>query len=274
MEIVQTKPRLFVTDLDGTFLGADGELSEINLEAVHQANAAGVPTVIATGRPLRILDVIEPLREFNPLLISCNGAIIKRLADDELLHVQAVDSSLALAVAAQLRDELGERISFAVEYPYGWAREASYVANPHFADADLITDVEQALSAGQPVVKLLVQGKQLPTNVLDELASPIANDRLTTTYSSITEDGLIEIGAPGVSKASALQQILDDLNIPADEVAAFGDMPNDLEMLQLVGMPYRMDECHHALEVAGFPSAGSNADSGVGRTMLDLLAVN
>lgn len=268
----QITPQLFVTDLDGTFLDPAGAVTETNLQAVRHAGEAGIATVIATGRPLRILTAIESLRELNPLLISCNGAIVKRLADEELLHVHELETALAMAVATELREEIGERVNFAVEYPTGWAREPGYLPNPKFADADQITDVNDALASDQPVVKLLVQTKGLPTNVLDEIATPIANERLTTTYSSITDDGLLEIGAPGISKASALRQLLVDLAIPAEAVAAFGDMPNDLEMLQLVGMPYRMADCHHALEVCGFPCAGSNAESGVGHTMLRLLA--
>ena len=265
-----SSPKLIVSDLDGTFLDQNGRVSELNLQAVRSAAELGVQTVIATGRPLRWMESINGLRDLDPILIACNGALIKKLAAAEVLHSFPLDATIAAAVAAELRAELGERAQFAVEYVNGWAYEPTMPREPRLGEPNLIAPVDELLRA-EPVLKLIVLGLELPTHVLAELSEPIVAGRLLTTYSTVSDNGLLEFSAPGISKASALQLVLDDLGIPAEDVIAFGDMPNDLDMLQMVGMPYRMSECHHALEVAGFPEAGSNADSGVGRTLVEVL---
>ena len=58
------------------------------------------------------------------------------------------------------------------------------------------------------------------------------------TYS--TDDGLIEIVPLGISKATGVEELARPLGITADDVVAFGDMPNDVPML-LVGGPRRRD---------------------------------
>ena len=57
------------------------------------------------------------------------------------------------------------------------------------------------------------------------------------TYS--TDDGLIEVAAAGVNKGSALAALADRWGIDAKDVIAFGDMPNDLEMLRWAGFGRR-----------------------------------
>ena len=60
-----TRPRLIATDLDGTFLDPNGEVSPVNASAVLRAAELGVPFVVATGRPSRWL-VRARSAEFSP----------------------------------------------------------------------------------------------------------------------------------------------------------------------------------------------------------------
>ena len=53
------------------------------------------------------------------------------------------------------------------------------------------------------------------------------------TWSSAS--ALLEISGPGVTKASTLALLCADLGVDAADVIAFGDMPNDLPMLDLGG---------------------------------------
>ncbi|HEX8488306.1 MAG TPA: HAD hydrolase family protein, partial [Propionibacteriaceae bacterium] len=69
-------PKLIVSDLDGTFLSPDGTVSPTNSAAVRAAEAAGVPVVFATGRPIRWLDVIRGLPGAHPTVIASNGAVL------------------------------------------------------------------------------------------------------------------------------------------------------------------------------------------------------
>jgi hydroxymethylpyrimidine pyrophosphatase-like HAD family hydrolase len=59
--------------------------------------------------------------------------------------------------------------------------------------------------------------------------------------------------------------------VAARDVAAFGDMPNDVEMLNWVGMPYVVANAHPLL-LSAYPVVPSCAESGVGQTILGWLS--
>jgi hydroxymethylpyrimidine pyrophosphatase-like HAD family hydrolase len=95
---------------------------------------------------------------------------------------------------------------------------------------------------------------------------------LAATHSS-PDRPLVEVSAAGVSKAATLAALCERLGIAPDEVAAFGDMPNDLEMLAWVGMPYVMAHAHpDLLALTDTVVIGSNADSAVGATIEALIS--
>ena len=88
----------------------------------------------------------------------------------------------------------------------------------------------------EPVVKLLLLDSTNPTDRLTTVVEPIVAGRLTVTFSYVAQAGMLELSAPGVSKALALQDLLDRLRLTPQRLIAFGDMPNDLA---ICGWPAR-----------------------------------
>ncbi|HIT75042.1 MAG TPA: HAD hydrolase family protein, partial [Candidatus Avipropionibacterium avicola] len=81
-----TEVELVVTDLDGTFLSPDGTVSSANAEAVRQWCDSGAQFMVATGRPLRWLDVVHDIAGVKPIVIASNGAVAYDMATgDEVL---------------------------------------------------------------------------------------------------------------------------------------------------------------------------------------------
>ena len=76
---------------------------------------------------------------------------------------------------------------------------------------------------------------------------------------------MLEIAAPGVTKATGLAEVAAGHGIPAAEVAAIGDMPNDVPMLEWAGRAYAVGNAH--------PAAIAAADEVVGRNDEDAVAV-
>ena len=61
---------------------------------------------------------------------------------------------------------------------------------------------------------------------------------------SNSADGLLEISAPGVDKGAGLARLCTSLGISAEEVIAFGDMPNDLTLLEFAGRAVAVANAH------------------------------
>lgn len=264
-----TTVRLIATDMDGTFLGADGTASQTNCDAVLRAAELGIPTVFATGRPSRWLQPLDLVREAHPLVITSNGAAIIDLEDDNPVYVFPLDPVATTEAVHDVRLAVPDA-SFAVEYLHTWGREDCFPLKG-YQETAVIAPVEDLLAHGTPV-KLLIRSK-IPTGKLMARVGPVVAGRLTVTFSMVSRSGFLEASSPGVSKASALQQILADDGISPMDVAAFGDMPNDLAMLDLVGHPFIMGNAHSLLKKRGFPVCGHHDDSAFGATVLELLGL-
>ena len=82
---------------------------------------------------------------------------------------------------------------------------------------------------------------------------------------------LLEISAPGVSKASALAGVCAELGVGSEQVVAFGDMPNDLAMLSWAGWGVAVANAHADVLAAADEVTASNDDAGVARVLERLL---
>lgn len=265
-------PRLVVSDLDGTFLSPDGSVSEQNAAAVAAAQAAGIPVLFATGRPVRWLDVIRDLPGAHPTVIASNGAALYDLGAGELLDRICIDPGTALAAVRQIRAVVPDA-SFAFESGTRFGYEPAYRTWPadDGTNPALYRGPAEQVAVAEEFVKMLVQSQSVSPDDLLAIVRTEVGDTLTATHSQARAFGLVEISAAGVTKASMLRRFCARLGIEARQVAAFGDMPNDVDMLSWVGMPHVVANAHPAVLALDFPVVPANDQSGVGRTILGWL---
>ncbi|MEN0069693.1 MAG: HAD hydrolase family protein [Propionicimonas sp.] len=261
------RPRLIVTDLDGTLLGPDGSVSPLNREATARAAALGIPFVVATGRPIRWLEVLDGLGSTHPLVVASNGAVLWDLAAGAVVEYTAIETGCAAALLGRLRAGV-PGIYLGLETVDGFRCEPGTPTRERVPEQAITTDL---LDCAEPVLKLLGFHPDLGSAELTSLVAELVGDLATVTHSALERPGLVEISAPGVSKATALVRLCDRLGIAGAQVAAFGDMPNDAAMLAWAGAPHVVANAHPSLLAAGFRVVGGNADSGVGRRVLELL---
>jgi hypothetical protein len=88
----------------------------------------------------------------------------------------------------------------------------------------------------------------------------VIGNAATVTYSGAP---FIEISAAGVQKAWALETVCANLGVHAEEVIAFGDMPNDLPMLEWAGVSVAVANAHPDVLAHADVVTGSNMDDGV-----------
>lgn len=274
-----THIRLIATDLDGTLLDPSGRIADSDARALLDAAAAGVVVVVATGRPLRWLGCLGPIAEADPLVVASNGAAVYDLHTDRVLVQHPLERDLIVELARELGARLPGAL-FALEEGRVFRSESGWAA--HVPDPTVTLAEEEAVTirgawpdvlddAGE-VVKFLVGHAHADPDEMLAAAAAVVGDRAEVTHS--VADGmraLLEVSAPGISKAATIAALAGERGITAQEVAAFGDMPNDLAMLEYAGLPFVMANGHPALRER-FPVIGSNAEGGVGRKLAELAA--
>ena len=123
--------------------------------------------------------------------------------------------------------------------------------------------VEDLLSA--PAVKLLI--RKAGARSADMAAALAKHVGLEGDITYSTNNGLIEIVPLGISKATGVEELARPLGITADDVVAFGDMPNDVPMLGWAGLGVAMGNAHPDAVAAADEVTTTNADDGVARVL-------
>ncbi|HBF86030.1 MAG TPA: hydrolase [Streptomyces sp.] len=266
--------RLIATDLDGTLLRDDKTLSDRTIAALAAAEEAGIEVFFVTGRPARWMDVVSAHVHGHGMAICANGAAVADLhADGRLVEVRPLERAAALDVVRILRDA-APSTSFAVELATGIHYEPSYP--PFHLDPGATVAVAEKLlheerpGVGAPVLKVLAHHPELTPDDFLALAREAAGGLASVTRSSPT--ALLEISGPGVSKAGTLAACCAERGIAPAEVVAFGDMPNDVEMLSWAGASFAMGNAHPAAVAAATGVTLTNNEDGVAVVIERILA--
>ena len=243
--LITTAPRLVVSDMDGTLLDPDGmRVSHRNASALRRAAQAGARVVIATGRPVIWLGPVIDAG-FDGTAVCMNGALTYDIRAREVLATAPLKSDSMAAFVAALSERAD--ISVAVER-FGTSRHDFWAERSyrHPWTGGTFEKGDRADLLAHPAGKLLVRGQGDSSSLAaaaraSAITAGVHND-LSITYS--TDDGLIEVAAAGVNKAFALAALAKKWGIEPADVIAFGDMPNDLEMLAWAGHGVAMANAH------------------------------
>ncbi|HSY14639.1 MAG TPA: HAD family hydrolase [Jatrophihabitantaceae bacterium] len=268
--------RLLASDLDGTLLRTDGSVSDRTRAALARAGEAGFPIVFVTGRPPRWLYEVADATGHTGLAVAANGAVLYDLHSETVVREHLLAPELLAALTSRLRGAF-PGVVFGVEYGSTFGHEPGYrhhweISPP--ADRQgrpipgpLVASLDEVISRGG--VKLLAKHLDLEPNEFLRAASALLAGQASVTHSS--NFGLLEIAVEGVTKASGLAEVAASRGISADEVAAVGDMPNDLPMLAWAGASYAVSNAHPSVLAVADHVVGSNDEDAVASLIESLL---
>ncbi len=153
--------------------------------------------------------------------------------------------------------------TFAVETVDGMGLEPAYLERYPVPDGSRRAPVDDLLT--RPALKLLARHEDLGPQDYWDAAEAAVGHLLTITWSSSST--LLEMSAAAVTKASTLALLAADLGVEPEHVIAFGDMPNDLPMLEWAGTSYAMADAHPSVIHAAQHVAGGHDDDGVAHAL-------
>ncbi|MGZ5415031.1 MAG: HAD family hydrolase [Aeromicrobium sp.] len=259
-------PRIVATDLDGTLLRSDGSLSERTRKAIATVEDAGIETVFVTARPPRWLDGLADAVGAHGIALCGNGAFVYDVPSRTVTEQYPLVDGLLHQLVAELREAV-PGIAFAVERADGLGREDAFVYGSEQHESHTV-DSFAAVSSSS-VGKLLGRCESLESTAFLERVLTVLDGRAELGFSGAS--GLAEITAPGVTKAAGLARWCQERGVGADDVWAFGDMPNDLPMLRWAGRSFAVGNAHEDVLAVAQHICAANDDDGVAQTLETLL---
>lgn len=280
---LRRRPRMIATDLDGTIIGYDhtrtGFITPRTVAAFQDAHDAGIEVVFVTGRPIRWLAPLEDALGHAGPVICSNGAVLYDMAHHTVLE----SHPMPLETVLQARDmiaALDPSASFGAETLSGFHLDSGFVDRERARPGDdrawsytVGLTLEDVLPAEPEVVKFLAKTRMHDPDAFLAQVRDLLGELLAVTHSA-PGLALLEMSRPDVNKASTLEHFAATHGIGAADVVAFGDMPNDLEMIQWAGTGVAVGSGHPTLQAAADLVSGACDDDGVARVIEHLLTLD
>ncbi len=233
--------KMLVTDIDGTLVGADGEVSSTNRDAIAAATAQGVRVVLSTGRVLTAAQPFLTDLALDGYHILCDGALVRHPRTGHNLVISPLAPDL-LAEAVSFCRARGLFLEFFSATDYFVEVVTDYLRLRRFFGLEYrLVDFDKFPQAAEIIKGGLIRDSAT-ADAVNEFVTHFA-PRFGFSYAGTPAFPGIEfvnVVAKGVSKGSALRTLAAHLKVPLDAVCAVGDAGNDLPVFEVSGVSVAM----------------------------------
>lgn len=240
--------KMIVTDLDGTFLRTDKSVSEYSQQVIKQCREKGIIFVIATARPVRAVKSFLPYLPCDAAIYH-NGAVIKLgekmldgygIPNPEKCIFSLLRAFPGLHVSAEIQDRL-----YANFDPGHIWKDIPYIVTD-------FTDLP-----GAAADKILIE-----TSSMEEVEKfkPFLPPDL---YIQLSENAVAMIMNKQACKMNGVKTLAAHYHISTEEIAAFGDDYNDIQMLRECGRGIAVENAIFEVKEAADEICADNDRDGV-----------
>ena len=273
--------RLLATDIDGTLLNPQFQISEGDLAALRRARASGIEIVLVTGRRHTFALPIAKQLGFDLWLISSNGAVTRSLAG-ETFHRDLMPRQICRELVGAMQDFRDNTVlTFDKETKGAIVLEHLDDLNPsiqrwlekNMAYIEFVVPIENAL-VNDPVQAMFCGSMARMSQALRTLEGSGMEGRITVLRTEYPERDLsmIDVLNTGCSKGHALERWAAHRGYRREEVMAIGDNHNDVEMLEFAGHPVIMGNACEELRGRGWNVTLGNDQCGVAAAVAEVVS--
>ena len=260
--------RVIATDMDGTLLDPKGQLDLPRLEKIlDKLDQCDIRFVIATGNEVhRMRQLLGHLAE-RVVLVVANGARI--FENNELIQAQTWDDAMVDKALGHFKGRECQDQFVVTAMNGGFVKKGTvFTELDKFMTPEMIEKLYQRMnfvdefdsSLFGGVLKMsMVVGEERLDSVLQEV-NDLFDGRVRAVSSGY---GCIDILQDGIHKAWGLVELLKRWNLKPEQIMAFGDSENDIEMLELAGISYAMENAEEAVKRVATKVAPANSQAGV-----------
>ena len=267
LNVKKNQIKVVALDLDGTLTNSQKIITQKTKDVLKKAAENGIKIVLASGRPtFGIIHLAKELHlaEIDGYILSNNGGLLLSAKTGEIVHkcsmpLDYIPELCRFArensVAIQGYDDY-EGFSITETSDDHWLVHEAEINHLTIKKvSDLPKEMEKL---AKPIRKLLMS---VEPERMDELEAKLAAQfagRLDIFHSA---PFFLEAVPLGCSKASALEVLLEKLNLSAENLMACGDSGNDMAMIKFAGLGVAMANAEPEIrEIADFITLDNDSD--------------
>jgi Cof subfamily protein (haloacid dehalogenase superfamily) len=272
--------RLIATDIDGTLLNPQFQISEGDLAALRRAHAAGIEIVLVTGRRHMFALPIAQQLGFDLWLISSNGAVTRSLSGDTF-HRDLMPLALCRELCGAMQDFRGNTVltfdketrgAIVLEHLDELSASIRRWLEKNMQYIEFVVPIENSLVT-DPVQTMFCGSMARMAEALQALEATGMGNRMTVLRTEYPECDLsmIDVLNAGCSKGHALSRWAAHRGFRPEQVMAIGDNHNDVEMLEFAGYPVIMGNACAELRERGWKVTLGNDSCGVAAALAEVV---
>lgn len=253
--------KLVVSGFDGTLLDDDLAISVSTVLTIDEIRRKNCKFVVATGREISFVKEYIKDVNFIDYIIALNGSYIYDVLKDQLIFDQGM-KKMAIRKVIKQYEKQDVKIYLCTDH----SKCLWNVKNEETEDI-VIRDLNDFLKNNK-VYKIEIHSKTLKRGkeILKELKSGQFVFNLNL-HKYDDKDYLVEITNENVSKYTATMFIAKRENIKKQEIVAYGDYYNDLELVKKVGCGIAVNNAIRELKLISKKTTLSNSLKGVEKSL-------
>ncbi|MDG6111486.1 Cof-type HAD-IIB family hydrolase [Lactococcus formosensis] len=247
------------TDMDGTFLDEKSTYDKKYFSILQQKmNAKGIRFIVASGNQyFKLKSYFSETKDI--IFISENGGIITINGEMEMVaSFDAKEVSEVLGLLDELKIPVvvcGAKSAYTLE---SVSEEFETFAHKYYENLELLSSFDDLPE--DTVVKFATI---IPEAELTTVTSTL-NSRFKKGIKAVTSGNIyLDIVLEGSNKGAAIKKVLQELELSSQDLAAFGDANNDLEMLEMAGYSYAVANANIQAKEKAKRIIGSNREKAV-----------
>jgi Cof subfamily protein (haloacid dehalogenase superfamily) len=279
--VKSTPIRLIASDIDGTLLNPQFQISKEDLTALERAHAAGIEIVLVTGRRHTFALPVAKQLGFDLWLISSNGAITRSLSG-ETFHRDLMPRETCRELCTAMQAFRGNTVltfdketkgAIVLEHLDDLNASIRRWLEKNMAYIEFVVPIEQALTA-DPVQSMFCGSMVRMSEALRALEDSGMGNRITILRTEYPDRDLsmIDVLNAGCSKGHALERWAAHRGLGREQVMAIGDNHNDVEMLEFAGLPVIMGNACEELRGRGWTVTLGNDQCGVAAAVAEVVS--
>lgn len=266
------KYRLVALDLDGTLLDSQLLIRRGTIDALRQVRAKGVQVMIVTGRHHGAAYPYWHQLELDLPVICCNGTYMYDFRSGRPVASNPFSRREATRLLELIRSSgiytmiyADDFMAYELDSPHvgkllEWSATLPQDVRPRI---DRVGSFERMLDDSETVWKFATAGDDVAN--MNAFAEEVGKELgLSCEWSAHNR---LDISHAGNSKGKRLDQWIAEQGIAREEVIAFGDQQNDVEMLCLAGMGVAMGNSRAEVRECADWVAGSNDSDAIADTL-------